>query len=1252
MQRYNPSETLIVNTPNNSNQLDANADITALDDGGFVVTWDNDGQSGVNEVYGQRFNADGSKNGDSFQINTNTAGAQYESAITTLIDGGFVVTWLSTAGSTGIFAQRYFEDGTKNGTEFQINLTRDGQEESPAIAALEDGGFVITWDTNASLSDDIPSFGKYILGKRYNADGSANGDEFQISLDPAFAQGSSAITALKSGGFVVTWTGTFEDDLFEIVGKRYNADGSENGEEFRINTYTNDQQTNPELTELSDGGLIVTWSSFSQDEAGNYGIFAQRYNADGSASGEEFQVNTTTTNDQTYSSVIAFDDGSFAIIWESETEGVSQSNIIGQRFNADGTANGDEFFIGEAISGFRAQSAITTLEDGSFAVTWMGSGDGADIFLKTFQRVQEFLEFTAEDFISYTNQDVIVESFEVIDNTEIHIAGNTWKAIDFDYTVTEDSYVTFDYKTVVEGEIHGLIFLEDGLNPNASSIVHQGLDLIRMDGLQAYGSPALYTETTDTFQSITVKLSDYYDIGTEIDHLVFVNDDDANAAGESVFKDIKVFEAQPVFEPLPEGPPLIGSEEFQVNVPTNGPFTINREYQAEPDITTLADGSFIVTWSNFATSESTADTGLIAQRFNADGSKSGEEFQIQNLTNSPTINPQLAALEDGGFVVTWNAPMGDPDLGDIFGQRYNADGEISGDAFQIHNDTSWITGNQAITALEDGGFIIAWNRFVSEIEDTGFQSHEIFGQKFDANGMKNGEEFQMNSTSQQFFDIQIEPDITALQDNGFIVTWEGAAQDAVSGVSRGLAQGPDDYGIHGQLFHSNGTRNGSVFQINATTLDEQHSSKIAALEGGGFVVTWESKEQKLSNGSSDIFAQRYNSDGSVNGEEFQVVSDISTYDLEVDVNITGLKDGGFVITWESSQNGFPSSTDIYAQRYNADGTTNGGEMLINTYTDDIQGQPSITALDDGGFAVVWTDYSYSVHAGIFAKIFRPSSEFLEFAQDDFISYTNQDVIVENFEVIDNTEVHIAGNIWKALDFEYTVTENSLVTFDYKTVIEGEIHGLIFLEDGLDPNASGIVHQGLDLIRMDGLQSYGGPSALYTEAADTFQTITVNLSDYYDVGTDISHLVFVNDDDANAAGESVYKDIKVYEENGIYGDAADNILSGTSEADYLYGDAGADTFLFDASSFDAVDVIGDFDISESDALDISDVLIGYDAITDAISDFVQITNNGADSTLSIDIDGGADNYIPIALLSNATGLSDEDALETAGNLITV
>jgi len=72
----------------------------------------------------------------------------------------------------------------------------------------------------------------------------------------------------------------------------YNAAGVAQGAEFRVNEYTARSQRASTIAMDAAGDFIVTWSSNGQDGSG-YGIYAQRYDAAGTAQGGEFKVNTT-----------------------------------------------------------------------------------------------------------------------------------------------------------------------------------------------------------------------------------------------------------------------------------------------------------------------------------------------------------------------------------------------------------------------------------------------------------------------------------------------------------------------------------------------------------------------------------------------------------------------------------------------------------------------------------------------------------------------------------------------------------------------------------------------------------------------------------------------------------------------------------------------------------------------------------------------------------------------------------------------
>ena len=90
---------------------------------------------------------------------------------------------------------------------------------------------------------------------------------------------------------------------------------------------------------------------------------------------------------------------------------------------------------------------------------------------------------------------------------------------------------------------------------------------------------------------------------------------------------------------------------------------------------------------------------------------------------------------------------------------------------------------------------------------------------------------------------------------------------------------------------------------------------------------------------------------------------------------------------------------------------------------------------------------------------------------------------------------------------------------------------------------------------------------------------------------------------------------------LRGESDNDTLYGGDGLDTLYGQSGADTFVFEAASaFNNIDVVKDFDDTQGDALDISDILTGITLTSTTIDDYIQITDDGSDSHLFVDTGG--------------------------------
>ena len=104
------------------------------------------------------------------------------------------------------------------------------------------------------------------------------------------------------------------------------------GSEIRVvNNTTLGDQTRPSISFDSAGAYLITWQSAGQDGSGT-GVFGQRFNAAGTEIGDEFPVNTTTAGDQGDPAVAA-GNGRAVVIWQGAGPGdASETGVFMQRF--------------------------------------------------------------------------------------------------------------------------------------------------------------------------------------------------------------------------------------------------------------------------------------------------------------------------------------------------------------------------------------------------------------------------------------------------------------------------------------------------------------------------------------------------------------------------------------------------------------------------------------------------------------------------------------------------------------------------------------------------------------------------------------------------------------------------------------------------------------------------------------------------------------------------------------------------------
>jgi len=120
----------------------------------------------------------------------------------------------------------------------------------------------------------------------------------------------------------------------------------------------------------------------------------------------------------------------------------------------------------------------------------------------------------------------------------LRLTGNSWKQIEFPYTITANTVLEFDYQSDHQGEIQGIAFDTDTEYSEDRTF--------RVYGTQDWGIADYdnYASSAPAVKHYTILLGRHYT--GQMNYLAFINDDDSAPTGESVFSNIRVYEQVPV----------------------------------------------------------------------------------------------------------------------------------------------------------------------------------------------------------------------------------------------------------------------------------------------------------------------------------------------------------------------------------------------------------------------------------------------------------------------------------------------------------------------------------------------------------------------------------------------------------------------------------------------------------------------------------------------------------------------------------
>jgi hypothetical protein len=349
--------------------------------GNFIVVWQ-DLRDGNGNVYGQRFDNTGDSLGINFRIDQGPGAEYVDYPKVSMNENNFVVVWQDSRNSTSIYKRRYLNDGTPVGGEVKVNEF-DGilNQEYPAVDMNTNGFAVITWHDYR-----IPS-GVYF--QRLNALGDTIGGNLRIDHgyypDVAVSDDSSFAIAYYYAN--------------NIYYQRFSSSGGSIGPPAIISDTTYSSRYNQVVDFDSNNNAVVAWCDY---RGGDADIYAVMVDSAGDTVGSNFRVNDDAGTTAQYSPAIArTPSGKFLIVWEDGRNG--DYDIYGQLYDSEGSPAGTNFRIDSGGTPYQNKTDIGYHPYGNFIVVWEDSRFPNGVYAQVIDSTGVFVDtnFKVSDVYGY-----------------------------------------------------------------------------------------------------------------------------------------------------------------------------------------------------------------------------------------------------------------------------------------------------------------------------------------------------------------------------------------------------------------------------------------------------------------------------------------------------------------------------------------------------------------------------------------------------------------------------------------------------------------------------------------------------------------------------------------------------------------------------------------------------------------------------------------------------------------------------------
>lgn len=316
---------------------------------------------------------------------TNLTANQSSPAIARLNQQGFVVAWSHDGNipdkTPEIRFRQFGPDGQPSGVETQVSAQSGFSDHQPAIAA-NPTGWLLGWQRTANLTSDTSGW-----VRPYSLSGSALGAETPIALpkEDQFGLAEQITISTLGTAYLATWAAPMTGLAgFDIFSRRFDATGAPVGNPTPLTGLAAGDQNFPTSTTLSDGTVVVAWQSTST--SGAQVLMAVRLSGTGTIMGQPVTLTDTNSGKAGMPAAVATDDGLF-VVYEFTPPGATESSIRGRFYNMELQPQGAFLDISAKSPGIHRNPSIAGVTSTGFGVVYESIGpdtNAVDLVLRRF----------------------------------------------------------------------------------------------------------------------------------------------------------------------------------------------------------------------------------------------------------------------------------------------------------------------------------------------------------------------------------------------------------------------------------------------------------------------------------------------------------------------------------------------------------------------------------------------------------------------------------------------------------------------------------------------------------------------------------------------------------------------------------------------------------------------------------------------------------------------------------------------------